>query len=353
MQVRYLTTKQDYKKFIDFKAMLYKGDKNYVDTATFALEDVLFQKTAFTKSCKVFPVAVEQDGKFLVQAIFIYNAKLPILQVGFFEAVKNAESAVNALIGEAMQKAKQLGVKQIVIGLNAHISYGVGILSSGFDFKNSFDSLYNKSYYKNYFAHLKKQTLSTYRLENFTAQANFKGLSDKKAYRIEYADLKDFKASTERMRRLCDKTIGKTFLYYPTEELHFYELMKDLQPFLSNKNLFFAVDQNGNDAGFIFWHPDFNQMLNGGEKTSALKILFGYLFNRKRIDTAKLNAIGSVSQRATLALVNELYKQMTKEFKYIETNFVWDNNLNSTAINRRFFGSPHRKYEVYFIDENG
>ena len=116
------------------------------------------------------------------------------------------------------------------------------------------------------------------------------------------------------------------------------------------ENLLFAVDEKGEDVGFLFWHPDFNQMLKGGEKLSTLKIIFGYLFHRKKIDTVKLNAIGALKPRVTKELIVAFNRITGRKYKYAETNFVWDNNVRSTHLNQRFFGQAHRKYEVYFLN---
>lgn len=350
MNSLYVKTKKEYKKFLAFKNALYQGDTSYVDTASFVLEDVLFQKTPFTKACKVYPVIIEEGARVLCEAIFIYHPNLPYLQISFFEAVENAQQGVELLLEEAKTLAKTIGLKQIVVGLNAHISYGVGILTEEFDYKNSFDSLYNKSYYKEYFQGLPFKSLSTYRAAFSEADTKFLFSSVKGGDHVEFGRVKDLKGTCERMRQLCEKTISKTFLYFPTEEGHFYHLMKDLAPFLKDNNFLFAVDNTGKDVGFLFWHPDFNQMLNAGEQISTLKILKGYVFHRKNIDTFKLNAIGALTPQATLSLLRALRSLTEDSYRYVETNFVWDNNLKSTAINRRFFGTPHRKYEVYFLN---
>ena len=141
-----------------------------------------------------------------------------------------------------------------------------------------------------------------------------------------------------------------TFLYFPTKAGHFYQLMRDLRPFLKDENLLFAEDEKGNTVGFLFWHPDFNQMLNGGKHYSTLGIAAAYLLRSKKIENAKLNAMGTLSPRVTSELLNELSRVMGDRYKTLETNFVWDNNLPSTHVNRRFFGEPHRKYEVYFYE---
>ncbi len=351
MKIIFVKSKSDYKNFLAFKYSLYKNDKNYVDTASFVLEDVLYQKTPFTKECDVQPImAVSESGEIKAEAILLFHKALPYLQIAFFEAVENAGDAVNAILVSAKEKARQLGIKEIIIGLNAHISYGVGILTSGFEYKNSFDSLYNKNYYKDYFSALPKETLSTYRGEVSVAKDNLMQHNFESEVRIETARINDIRSACARMQALCEKTISKTFLYYKAGKDHFYYLMKDLAPFLKDENLLFAVDKNGNDIGFVFWHPEFNQMLEGGVKTSTLKILYGYLFKRKDIESAKLNAVGSLSAKATSALLLEFCKRIEGRYKYLETNFVWDNNVRSTHLNQRFFGQAHRKYEVYFLN---
>ena len=92
-------------------------------------------------------------------------------------------------------------------------------------------------------------------------------------------------------------------------------------------------------------------MLKGGCHNSNFKNAMAYIFHRQRINTEKINAIGTLSPQATLALLTEFSKITGDKYKYLETNFVWDNNLRSTKINKRFFGKPHRKYEVYFTDD--
>jgi len=348
MEIVELRDKKGMAEFILFRRKIYQGDENYVMTSEFVLTELLYERTEFSKACNVLPIAVKGDDRILCEAVFMYNARLPYLQVGFFEALENVSPAVKMLIGYAKEKAKGFGVSEVVIGLNAHISYGVGLLTEGFDFKNSFDSNYNKSYYKSYFEGLKSASLSTYR--GLKAQGERQVLRVENSIKIRHADMKQFEQETERMRLLCEETIAKTFLYFPTEKNHFYELMRDLKPFLRGENLLFAEDADGNPIGFLFWHPDFNQMLVGGRNYSTVGVALSWIFKRRNVDTAKLNAVGSLSVRATVKLIIEFEKVLGDKYKYVETNFVWDNNLPSSLINHRFFGEPHRKYKVYFTN---
>ena len=345
MELQYCITDEQLDEFLSFRRMLYKGDESYVCTSEFVLTDTIYKRTDFANECMVLPAVVKKNNAIVAECVFIHNSKLPYLSIAFFEAEKNQDDAVELILSEARAVATRCNVKKIVIGHNGHISYGVGILTTRFDYKNSFDSNYNKDYYAKYFSHLKKQGLSTY-MQNKRAME--KHLIAGGAYKIRKANMKSFEQEAELMRELCDKTIGKTFLYFPTEKGHFYQLMRDLRPFLKDENLLFAEDKDGKTVGFLFWHPDFNRMLKGGKHYSTLGIALAYIFKSHKIKNAKLNAIGALSPRVTCELLNELSKVLGSRFKTLETNFVWDNNLPSTFINRRFFGEPHRRYEVYF-----
>ncbi len=347
MKIEYCTTKAQKKEFIKYRNALYADDKSYVCTSEFVLLDTLFANTDFARECEVLPILVKDEKMVVAQAIYIYNKALPYLQIGFFEADKNQQKAVDLILNEAKVLARQRALKQVIIGLNGHISYGVGILANRFDYKNSFDSTYNKYYYKEYFSGLQRQTLSTYRQEKKVMEQY---LTVGGRYKIRKANLKSFYQEAELMRSLCEQTIAKTFLYFPTKAGHFYQLMRDLRPFLKDENLLFAEDERGNTVGFLFWHPDYNQMLKGGKHYSTLGIAAAYLLKSKKIENAKLNAMGTLSPRVTSELLNELSRVMGDRYKTLETNFVWDNNLPSTHVNRRFFGEPHRKYEVYFYE---
>lgn len=348
MHLTVITDARGRKRYLDFQCGLYQGDPCYVSTSSFVLRELLDQTTPFARACRVTPVLVEEDGRVLAQAMLLHHPGLPALQVSFFEALEGQRGAVELLLSQAKERARRLGLSRVVIGLNAHISYGVGILTAGFSHKNTFDSLYNKPYYGDYFQDLRRDTLSTYRGERRAAARRLPQTAP--AVEVCRCDLRQFYRETERMRALCEQTIGKTHLYFPTQEGHFYHMMKALRPFLRDEHLLFAQNRTGEDVGFLFWHPDFNEMLSGGREHSLPAIGAAWLFKRKRITTAKLNAIGSRSPAATVALLRTFNRLAGERYPWLETNFVWDNNLPSTRLNRHLLGEPHRKYEVYWID---
>jgi hypothetical protein len=297
------------------------------------------------------PFSVVDNG-ILAQCMLIHHPGLNLMQVAFFEALPDYQAAVDLLLKYAKTEAERIGVPEIVVGLNGHVSCGVGILIEEFH-KISFDSNYNKPYYVDYFAGMqRKEELSTYR-----------GLCEESirmlhvpdtGIAVRTIDLKHYEEEMELFRSLCDRTLGTTHLYFPTDTRHFYELTRDLKAFLKPENILIAY--SGKEAvGFLFWHPDFNQALNAGKHYSLLGIGRQFLFGQKRIDTVKINAIGVLPRfqgSATVMLLDRMAQYIRNRFRYYETTFVWDNNEKSSRLNRHFAKSGYRKYAVYFDKVN-
>lgn len=336
------------KSFISFRAELYKCDPCYVCTEKFVLKSVLYDETDFAKSCRKIVAQIRYCNKTVAQAILIYNSRLPYVQVSFFDAMPYCDDAVKMILSRADKFKRETGAKGVIVGLNAHISYGVGILAEGFGKKNSFDNQYNKSYYRKYFTGLPKDTLSTYKGRMEKVISTFPKIKDCKV-NIRFCRLDKFCEEMELMRGLCEKTIAKTHLYYPAEPLHFYQLIKTLKPFLKPENLLFAEDKDGKAIGFLFWHPDFNQMLDGGRDYSLLAIGINYILRRKKINTVKVNALGSCSYTATFTLLDTFRRLVQDKYKFVETSFVWDNNIRSSLMMKKLFETYDRKYEVYYL----
>ena len=55
---------------------------------------------------------LKKTMRFLAQCILIHNHKLPILQVGFFEAKEGVSKAVYSLINTAIKEANKLDLKR-------------------------------------------------------------------------------------------------------------------------------------------------------------------------------------------------------------------------------------------------
>ena len=153
---------------------------------------------------------------------------------------------------------------------------------------------------------------------------------------IRPINLKQFKSEMESFRLICNETIGKTFLYSQTDKNHFEDLLESMKFFLKPENILFACD-NDEIIGFVFWHPDYNEILKKGKNNSLLSIAFRYIFKKNKIKRVKLNSIGVKEKYqglTTIKLLKEVSKYITN-YETIETNFVWCNNIKSMTINKK------------------
>ena len=168
---------------------------------------------------------------------------------------------------------------------------------------------------------------------------------------VRKIDMKNFEEEMEKFRAICDETIGTTFLYSKTDKDHFYELLKSMTFFLKPENILFAEDK-GEVVGFVFWHPDYNEILKKGRPNSLLEIAVRYVLFKNRIKKVKLNAVGVKKEYqgpATINLLNEACKYAA-DYDVIETNFVWCNNRKSMSLNKSLLKNIERRFAVYEVE---
>ena len=338
------------RRFLDFRHRLYAGDPGYSTTLEFAVESVLGQTTWFTRSCFVRPLLALEDGQVVAQCVLVHDPALPLLQVAFFDALPERQSHVDALLEEARAEARRRRLDRIVVGLNGHLSLGVGILTEGFA-PASFDSSWNKPWYADYFSGLPRAGLTAFGGTVPAVLDRVRSLGTPDAgIRVRPVDLRDWDAELETFRTLCDATLGTTSLYAPTQPGHFAELMGGLRPFLHPEHLLFA-EQDGHPVGFCFWHPDYNRMLPYGRRLGVASIAWRFALRRDRVRTVILNAIGvlpAVRGSATHALLARVGEAVDGRYDDYETCFVWDDNVASLGINRYLGNDVVRRFAVWF-----
>lgn len=345
MHCIYVNDKKQIKSFKKFRQKLYKGDPFYVSTVEFTVDMLLNRTTKFAKSCVIRPVMVIDGDTTVAECILIRYLNDDFVQTAFFEALDDNYEAVELLKDQAKAFAKELGLHKIIVGLNGHLSYGVG-LSLDMNKPNTFDSTYTKTYYPKYFSDGKEHKLVAF--GNSTDVLRKKLVRRNSKITVRPIDFSKFSQDMESFRQVCDQTIGTTFLYSPTQKQHFEELIGEMKFFLRKENILFAFD--GDEMiGFLFWHPDYNEILKKGKQNSLLSIAVRYTLFKNKIKTVKVNAMGVKEKyrgRATILLLNEMMKYVDA-YPYAETNFVWENNTKSMALNTHVAERIVRTFAVY------
>ena len=348
MQLEIVRTNKQKKDFLNFRKSLYENDNFYVSTIEYTFKMIFNQTTDFAKTCIVRPIYIKDDCKVLAEAILIKAPNDDFVQIAFFEALEDVNEAVEMIKEYSRSFAKEVNVNKIIVGLYGHLSYGVG-LTVDMNKPNTFDSVYTKRYYIDYFSDSTKHELCAFssKLDDL-----YPFMIDRKSsIKIRPINFKDFYNEMILFRDICENTIGKTFLYSKTPKNHFYELIKKMKFFLKKENILFAY-QNDEIVGFIFWHPDYNEILAKGKTETMLSIGLKYIFKKNKIKRVKLNAIGVLEKQeafVTMSLLNEAAKYM-KKYDILETNFVWKNNVKSMRINKHLLKNVERNFLV--MEEN-
>lgn len=355
MQLSSITSSLARRRYIDFIYRVYRGCPYFKDTLISIVRTFLEQSDRFTRAAHIRPLVVTEGGETVAQCMLIAAPQLPVLQIGFFEALPGQAAAVDLLLREAFAECRKLGLHKIVIGLNGHVSYGVGLLTDRFDEPISFDSLYSYPYYPVYFEGrgFSKQTLTSYTFEMDRLHiAPTLAERAKKHFHFRAMDMRRFHEEMRLFGDLCNRCLRSTYLYFERDPECLYELLLPLRSFLKPEHLIFAYHED-EPVGFIFWHPDYNEIMPGGRAVPIWEMGLRYLIFAGRITTMKINAIGVLpayqQTSATAGLIAETYRYAHARYRRGETNFVWDNNQPSTLLNRRIMHLEYRHYCVFEI----
>ena len=354
-----VSTRRQKRSFVDFVYRVYSGNPCYKDTLMPILNTFLYQRDSFTSESYVRPIQVVSRGEIAAQCVLVHHPGLPMLQVAFFDALPDRRAAVDLLIEEARAEARRRGLRRIVAGLNGHVWYGVGYLADAFDLPCPFDSMYTPEYYLAYWSQHAEavHTLSTYRFDFSEARPPDPVL--RRAYsRFQFRrmDMANFKQESILFGELSNRFFADTYLYFERDPHDMYRLLKPIRPLLESENLIFAC-RDGKEIGFLFWHPDFNEVIPGGRRNSTLSTGVRCLLGKNRIRNAKLNATG-VDPRyhgssVVAGLLGELCSSCAGRYEGVESNFVWDSNRRSRYLHQHFPHEEVRHYKTFELEVDG
>lgn len=347
--------KKDYKKFIDFQKEIYKYDTQFRDLQSVSLPDILEQKAQITKGSYIEPYLVYSD-ECKIEAVFILAVidRMPdTMQIAFLDFV-DKEEVFGEIYRFAKQKAKEKSTSKILIGLNLHVNYGLGLLADSFGSIPSFGSAYNKEYYTKHIEKYMKptDTLYSYKIKISEMDVN---LSDRlreyisKNFIIRKADFKNIKETAAIYTQINNRAFVNHKYYYTAREEEDIELLSSFRYLIKEENLLF-VYHNEKPVGFMLWYPDFNQLLGIGKRLGIFSVL-KYKLDLKKIDTVKITEFGVLPEYknsgAVIALLDYFYKLRGNDYVYLESGWIMKSNKASTAITSRFMKNKYKTFKVY------
>lgn len=394
MKITIVETKQQQKRFLQFRKNLYQNDKNYVDNNYFMLKEIFVGKLHFVQNMEILPVYIEAEekdvtgndclqemnsasetskaenlqgqqmqlrtpvrpGEILCEGVIAYAKELPeCIQLCFFEALSGQQKAVDLLVEQALDSGRRYGCDKLVIGLFGHVNYGLGFLDSHYAEVNSFSSLGNPKYYNQYFRNMNcdEIKLNSYithtlddRLERYRAILN----KLDRNYEFKIFDRRQFDYYSRIYTDLNNACFTEHRYYYHRDYMDDAEMLQELFLFMKGDSIVFAFHGN-QPVGFIMWYPDYNELAKPGE-IFGTKHFFKNIFANKRIRTAKVMEYGVLPEyRSTglpMALIHKVY-EILQDYgcQRVETSWILDENLDSNSFCMAICDERYKSYVVY------
>jgi hypothetical protein len=358
MILKEVHTKSDFNAFYKVPQEIYKSNIYYRASEDDITRLLVEGPSAFHQHATIHSFLILQAEAAVGRFTLIHDQKLPkYVQVSFFEAQPGLSGITNMIVEKARDCFPYC--KKIVIGLNGHLNYGAGILTSNYSEAPVFGLPYSMEYYQDYFSDFRKIPLVSF-------QFPLKPFVD---YHRRMGDNPDFKGIT--VRKLNKRNLHKEieiYTYLNNSCFHDhpfwaernvqedFELFHPFRFLIKEENLLFA-EKDGKPIGFFLWYPDFNQLLKGHQHLGLIQVLKYYFISR--IDTFRFTEIAVLPEykmsHAVQAMILSAIPDIRKAgIKYGEGGFIFEENTNSIAMTRRFLEratgikmEPHRHYALF------
>ena len=356
------------KRFIKSQWAFYKNDPKWVPPLIAEkLGDMDPSKNPFYKHSEIQLFLAERNGKTAgrIAAIVNYNHnkthndKLGFF--GYFECEDNQETA-DKLFDEAAKWLRTKGMDTMRGPENPSMNDEIGLLIDGYELPPLILMTYNPKYYlklieNNGFE--KSKDIYAYWLQEGYESEKLLRLKDliSKRFDIKYREVntknKDqFKKYINSIKEVYNSAWEPNwgFVKWTDEEMD--HLAVGLKQIADTKTAI-IMDINGELAGFGIGLPDINQCLIHNKSGSLLGALWHIVTKKKKINAARIIALGIIPKYQNYGLDAVLYYELGHRCinqGYINGEASWvleDNEKMNRAATQTMNGKLYKKYRLF------
>lgn len=211
------------RRLIAHVRQVHAGNPCFKELQVHKLRSFLERGDSFIRECTIRPVLALDGSKVAAACLYISHPGLAVLQVGFLESIPRGRAAVEALVAEALEEARRRGLDRVVVGLQGHPSYGVGLLSAGHELPITFDGIYTAPWTVAALDHmgLESRGLTSWHMPltamKFSPAAIARCARDTV---IRTWDLRRFDAEARLFGELANDCLAGTPYYFPKGQAH-------------------------------------------------------------------------------------------------------------------------------------
>lgn len=361
-----LNQKKDLMPFLELPWSIYKNDPHWVPPLKMALKDLFnLKKHPFYKTANVRAWVAERDGVIVGRIMGIHNYTFNTFEnnkighFGCFEVINDLEIAT-ALIKEAKNWLRTLGLTSIQGPMNPGTNYECGILVDQFDDAPQIMMTYNPAYYEQLLLDMgftKAMDLLAYNIPADLVLPKVItdiALRTEKKSKVTYRNLnlKAWSQELDKLFEIYNAAWEENWGFVPMSKDEFYHTAKDLRSIVDPTLIQFAM-VNGMEAGFIMALPDLNQVFkqipNG--KLNLLAI-YKIMTAKKRINRVRVITMGIKKEYRKFGLETLLYRNMqlsiqkNPRIKNIEMSWILEHNLEMNKPLIRMSGAAYKRYRL-------
>lgn len=353
MKIIDVQSKEDKKRYIDFVYKLYRKDENFCDMNLLFVKNYLFKKDDHAKRSMVLPIIIE-EGDIKLVGMFISTNDSPQIKLSFLEFLPNSQVYIKELVDYGKKLMVSLDKQEIIVGINGHVSYGLGILAPNSNRDFEFNSNYNKEYYTRELEEVMPVTKKAFSYQytvNHSLSLIKEGIIERveKEYTYRCLNKKHFKREMLIFGNLADQALRQTPYYSEKTPLEMYQLMKKMRFIMKKEDIVFAM-KDGKEVGFIFTHPDYAKLF---DRPKVNYIKFYLRFLRKRTHHLIYNVIGILPEYQKtglgIGLIHYTIRLRQKEYTQGVSSFILEDNFLSTKMCKGLSIGDHKEYRIYEI----
>ena len=355
-----VTTKAGLKEFYALPGMIYRNRPCYRKTAEDTVQQLVGRPAAFHTHARIKPFLLCSRGEPVARFVLVNDSRLPEwVQTAFFEALPGLNDPAALIRHTASSEFPDC--RKLVVGLNGHLNYGAGILLDHFDEIPYYETTYNPSYYGAYFSAFRQRTIVSYPIDvaPFLEYLDKATPADWEGITTRFMNKRRFREEIGLYTDLNNACFGAHPYWAERSRQEDYELFAPFRSFMDNENLIFA-EAGGKTAGYLFWYPDFNQLVKKGQTLGLrqwLRFRLASPVTRFRFMEIAVLPDRQIS-RISLAMIHTLGKVVRKAgFTRVEGGFIFTENGNSIRLATRYIyrvlgenAEPARHYAVFEAD---
>lgn len=369
MRIHPVRSRADRRAYLELVRAPYAGNRNWVHPDVRILKSLLRGRGFLAKRSEWQALIAEEDGQPVAcMTAFLHRSfeeKLgkKIGTIGFFEALRDHQSAVDGLFQEAEAWLGSRGATKIWGPMNGHIMYGFGCLENRQEERPVVGTTYNPPEYAGHWWRQQYQHAPSFysfeiNLEGHSARdAIDKALANPRleaspAITIRQADRRNWRREVETFIDLHNEAFAENWGDTPLSHAEIWELM-GLARFTTDPELFWIAEIAGRPVGLVLCMPDLNEAFArvksepAGWKAGLALLRFG-----RRIQRGGLFVIGVLKEARGRGLAETLAARAMKRMiergmKTMEYCLVLEDNVASQRIARRFGGKQTKTYLMF------